>query len=678
MHLSRSIAGPVMLVMLVGCIPNPELNKDMIKTKDTLAAVNEILGLSQDESSATFRLYGPASKGVSVVLFDHHDDMAGIEKPMTKKSNGVWELSLPSSELKPFYAYLSSSAPGIFIADPYSKAVVRQNNYKYPSKTVILSNETFDWEGDDFTHKPLGDMVILEAHLRDMSVHPTSGASAGGTYLGFVESDQKGGIQHMLDMGYNAVEFLPLQEFGNIEIDYKNPELSLWNDWNAYENNHWGYMTSFFFAPEIYYASDGVNTRDAWVGQDGRAINEMKTMVKALHKAGISVIVDVVYNHVSQYDDNPFKLIDRNTYFRLDDKGNYLGHSGCGNDFKTEHPMARKMIVESLVYWMETFHVDGFRFDLAAMIDMETVDAITAATTAVNPDVVLIGEPWGGGGYNPGQLADHGWPSWNDHFRNSVKGRNPENNDYGLIFGKLWDGKDLKHYQKLMRGYLQDEGGHYRDPVQSVNYLESHDDHTMGDFIRIALGKVGMNEAVSREQVARLSDQEIKIHKFAALNLFTSQGPVMVAQGQSWGRSKVIANSIGTDPKAGHLDHNSYEKDDETNWLNWDEKALNSDLVDYYRGLISIRNAHSEIRNVTRGYRSFFAGSNSLSYGIKMGTDKQVLVLINADPKKIANFKLPAGDWAVLADDQQAQPTALRQVSALAKVQPQSGLILVK
>jgi pullulanase/glycogen debranching enzyme len=663
---------------MLACTNNPELNNNMITNKIELTAVAEDLGLSRAGNQLIFRIFAPSAKDMQVVIFDNHDAKTGESHPMTSQENGVWKLSLNVDKASKYYAYQTSREGDKFIADPYSRAVVRQNNYQYPSKTVILKQDDFDWEGDDFTHTPLEDLVILEAHLRDMTVHSSSGAKQGGTYQGFVESEQKGGIQHLKDMGINAVEFLPLQEFGNIEIDFKNPDLGIWNDWNPYENNHWGYMTSFFFAPEIYYGSDGTKERGDWVGQDGRAINEIKTMVKALHQAGISVIVDVVYNHVSQYDQNPFKLIDKTAYFRLDADNNYLGHSGCGNDFQTEHPMARKMIVESLVYWMEEFHVDGFRFDLATMIDLETVDAITEATRAINPDVLLIAEPWGGGGYNPRELANHGWASWNDHFRNSVKGRNPENDDFGFIFGKLWDGNNTNHYKKLMRGYLQSEGGHYRQAVQSVNYLESHDDHTLGDFIRLALGKVGKAEVVTRDQVAKLSDEELQIHKFAALNLLVSQGPVMLAQGQSWGRSKVIADSIGTDSNAGHLDHNSYEKDDETNWLNWSEKELNNDLVDYYRGLISIRSTNSGLRNVNMEFRSFIDSDDELSFGFKTSGEDEIIVLLNANKTKTIDYVLPDGEWTVLADAKSASADGSRKISKSVNVPSLSGMILAQ
>lgn len=674
----RRWASCLLIVLVISaCTKGPEIEQNMT-AETSIKANEEVLGMTQNQDTYTFRLFAPSLEDLDLVMFKTADDMKGVPSPMLKKSNGVWELTLSSEKVKNYYGYRTSRHGDIVIADPYSKAVVRQNNYHYSSKTVILKDNTFDWEGDDFTGVGLNDLVILEAHLRDMSVHETAQAENAGSYLGFTDPDQKGGIAHLKDMNYNAIEFLPLHEFGNIEIDYKNEALGVYNDWNPYETNHWGYMTSFFFAPEVYYATDGTSEPDVWLGQDGRAVNEMKEMVKALHKAGISVILDVVYNHVSQYDENPFKLIDKEAYFRLDENGNYLGTSGCGNDFQTEHPMARKMIIESLLYWMEEFHIDGFRFDLAALIDMETIDAITEATQAVNPNVILIGEPWGGGGYNPAQLADHGWASWNDHFRNSVKGRNPRQDDYGFIFGRLWDGNNTEHYMTLMRGYLQDEGGHYRHPVQSVNYLESHDDHTLGDFIRLSLGKVGPQEVVSREQVAKLSDEELKIHKLAAISLLTSQGPVMLSQGQSWGRAKVIANSIGTDAHAGTLDHNSYEKDDETNWLNWDEKVLNSELVDYYRGLISIRHEYPELRDVKAGIRVFTPGENQLSFGFHISGDQDVMVLLNGNTGMSSSFELPAGDWKLLADDENAGLEALKTVSNTVSVKPQSGMILVR
>ncbi len=209
-------------------------------------------------------------------------------------------------------------------------------------------------------------------HVRDMTTHPTSTAKQKGSYLGLVEPNQNGGIEHIKSMGVNAVQLLPTQEFANVEVPYKDETTPVYNDWNPYSRNHWGYMTTFFFAPESYYASDGTDTPNAWNGTDGRAVNEFKDMIKSFHNEDIAVIMDVVYNHVSNYDWHPLKYIDRESYFRLDENGNYISHSGCGNDTQSENPKMRQLILESLKYWMTAYHIDGFRFDIGNLIDAKT------------------------------------------------------------------------------------------------------------------------------------------------------------------------------------------------------------------------------------------------------------------------------------------------------------------
>ena len=193
-------------------------------------------------------------------------------------------------------------------------------------------------------------------------------------------------------MGYNAVEFLPLFDFANVEIPYKDEDSPVYNDWNPYAANHWGYMPTFLFAPEGQYASDGSSHPNAWSGTDGRQINEFKTVVKELHKNGIAVIMDVVYNHVSQYDNHPLKQMNKNAYFRQNEIGEYSSVSGCGNDLMTEHPFIRQMIIESVLYWMEEFHIDGFRFDLGKLLDWKTVEEIREKAVTINPNVFITCE----------------------------------------------------------------------------------------------------------------------------------------------------------------------------------------------------------------------------------------------------------------------------------------------
>ena len=351
-------------------------------------------------------------------------------------------------------------------------------------------------------------------------------------------------------MGINAVQILPLQDFANVEIPYKDSTIYMYNDWNQYARNHWGYMTTFFFAPESYYASDGTMQPNAWNGTNGLAVNEMKEMVKALHNEGIAVIMDVVYNHVSNYDFQPLKYIDKETYFRLDEEGNYIAQSGCGNDCQTEHPAMRKLILESVKYWMQEYHIDGFRFDLGYLIDEETRKQILAELREINPNAIILAEPWGGG-YDPDGFSDIGWASFNDKIRNGVKGQNP-NNGHGFIFGKWQEKNTQKELQRFAMGSLREHGGQYVNVNHNVNYLESHDDHTFGDFIRIGNGDVKEHDFITdRTKNAVLTDQQLALNKLGALFLFTSQGITFIHEGQEWARSKVIADTDALDARIG-------------------------------------------------------------------------------------------------------------------------------
>lgn len=699
LHTGATTVAGVSLAVLMACQPAPEIHSTAASQTGVTPLTQPLfdlksdkpMGLTREGDKATFRVFAPNATQVSLVLFQNYSDENGNDIPMHRDSDGVWEVSMKTPFKWQYYGYRLNGPksqgnmydPKIVVADPYSEVVVRYNHYTYPTKTIILEKTPYDWAGDSWISRPWEDYIIQEAHIKDLTVDKTSNCQHPGTYGGLIEADQKGGINFIKSMGYNAVEFLPLQEFGYLELDYKNPEAPIYNDWNPYAKNHWGYMTSFFFAPSSRYASDGSETKGEYTGASGKAFTEMKDMVKALHKEGIAVIMDVVYNHVSQYDANPLKYIDKQYYFRLDEKGDFLSASGCGNDLRTESPMARRLIVESILYWMQEYHVDGFRFDLAAMIDMETVREITKAAQLVNPDVILIGEPWGGGGYNPGELAEAGWASWNDDFRNAIKGRNPnpENHDTGFIFGKLWDKHDLKYYQTLMSGHTKDQGGHYVTPNQSVNYLESHDDNTMGDFIRLALGNVGMDQKVQRQAVAELTREQIQIQKLAAVALFTSQGPVMIHEGQSWGRAKVIAPTPADDSHVGQLDHNSYNKDNETNWLNWNEASVNHELVDYYRGLIAIRSDIAPIRNAAKGIRRFLSVENDHCLAFSIPDEKQklaVVVILNGNSDKPAKLNLPAGKWLLVANEKRATLQGLGTANGTVSVPPQTGQIFIR
>jgi len=391
------------------------------------------------------------------------------------------------------------------------------------------------------------------------------------------------------------------------------------------------------------------------------------------------VMMDVVYNHLSEYELGNLKEIDKEYYFRLDDKGNFISQSGTGNDLKTERPMVRRMIIESILYWMKEYHVDGFRFDLGKLIDWQTVEEIIHEAQKVNPSVVIVCEPWGGG-YDPAGFSLRGWGSWNDQFRNGIKGENPVNG-LGWIFGKRYSNNNVEKIKDYVNGtVITDSLGMFQKKEHSVNYLESHDGYTLGDFIRIATGRVKPDEVIKDvDENAKLTPLEIKLNKLAALFLFTSQGITMISEGQEFGRSKVIVSEEGVkDPETGRLGHNSYNKDNETNYINHEYEKLNSGLVDYYKGLIELRKTFPAFRRADFNDVHFFdTNSNEFTLAFQVSyKDENFIVLFNANPDKVEEFTLPEGEWDILVNEDKAGVNSLGTISNIITLEPTTGIVL--
>ena len=649
------------------------------------------LGCEWDDQFTYFRLFAPRATNVQLYLFDSIDDELGKAFSMTREIDSVWELRIEGRHVGKFYAYSIDGPKGDdeefdpekLVADPYSKAVATTNDYLHKSRTLIIDTSSYNWEGDRALGQKTTDLVIYECHIRDLTAHYSSGVDPelSGSYKAILQHGARGGIEHLKSLGINAVEFLPIQDFGTIELPYNVPAGGVTNTWNPYARNHWGYMTSHFFAPESYYASEASLKDAGYSGADGRQVDEFKDVVKALHREGISVILDVVYNHVSQYDQNSFKQIDKKYYFHLNQDGTYCAASGCGNDIKTDRKMVRRLILDSIKYWMQEYHIDGFRFDLAAMIDWETCDEILQEARKINPNIVLIAEPWGGGGYAPAEFSEHGWAAWNDQIRNGVKGQNPFTNQ-GFIFGQWFDHNNMETMKSYIMGTLKSNNGLFQESAHSINYLESHDDHTFGDFIRIGLG--GAEQVADVDANALLSEEQLKLNKLGALFLFVSQGAVMIHEGQEWARSKVIAPTDVPDDQVGHIDHNSYNKDNETNWLNFDHADKNADLVNYYKGLIELRKAHPALRSSDESDFSFFEQtSNDFAFAFLLsrkssGDTNDFFVVLNGDREKSVEFELPAGTWSVLVNDKYAGIKELYTVENIIEAPPSSGLVLVR
>lgn len=651
------------------------------------------LGNRPSEDYTEFRFFCPRASRVSLELFETYDQKEGKRFSMNLNGGGVWQLTLKGNHYGKYYGYRIKAPKDLpnfnhtneLIADPFGLFVTARNHHLQYPKTLILKPEPFDWDDDTFVvpedHR---DLIIYEAHLKDLTAHPSAGATLPGGYKGLAEGGIRGGLDHLKELGINALELLPLQKFPFYEPAHNEPiSDGMLNTWNYYGRNYWGYMTSFFFAPETIFASDGSTKPDAIIGASTAAIREFKQMVKALHSQGIAVIMDVVYNHVSQYDLNPLKYIDKEYFFRLNPDGTYQSESGCGNDLKTEAPVSRQLIIESLKHWMQEYHIDGFRFDLANLIDRETAELIKMETRAINPNVVLIAEPWGGG-YDPNGFSAMEWAAWNDQIRNGVKGSDPLSGK-GMIFGGWQYETSREALENFMAGTLWDgPNGRFAKPEHSVNYLESHDGYTLGDFIRIGYDNSRRLTTVDDiDAFTRLSNFELRSAKLAAIFLLTAQGIPMLHAGQEWARAKIIRKTDVDDPHTGLPDHNSYEKDNYTNYLNYEEIALNQPLYDYYKGLIRLRKSSPALRrsdpddiDFTEYYDALFL--TCIIRGKSSEDRYDYLIAMNANNEYEQELHLPEGVWEIVVTDQEAGDSVIIRMSGMVRLAPLSGLVARK
>ncbi len=619
-------------------------------------------GCHRIDGRTYFILYAPYAKQVRLAFFARCEDgEPEAAFPMRAIGGGYWEYSDIQDFAGRYYAFRPDDGKD-YVADPYARSVSTFNDHLQNARAYIPKDD-YDWEGDDFvkTADPR-DLIIYECHVRDLTAHPESGAKHGGTYAGVEEK-----IDYLLELGVNAVEFLPLMHFAN----YEPPK----NGWNPYAYNHWGYMTSFFFAPANFYARAGTKEFGTWSDPRGAEIDELRSLVKALHKAKISVIMDVVYNHISQYNINPLRQLAEDQYLRL-----YENMSGCGNDTRSESPVMSQLIVDSVVYWMKEFHIDGFRLDMAGVLDDPVLLAIRQAAVAVNPDVVLAGEPWGRR-YFPEHMSDMGFGVWNDTYRNGIKGENPADRQ-GFLFGK-WE-KDLhrNNFVRLLTGSLRKDGGLVPSSKYSVNYIASHDGYTLGDFIRISLREKDKTVLPDRDEHIRLGAEEQTLHRIAAFMLFCSQGMLMMHAGQEYARSKVIVPVKGVrDPHAGELDFDSYAKDNETNYMDFRDRDINRGLFDYYRQLIALRKAFPELRSADPGrIAAIYAENCEFGLGYTVRSEKRrCAVLVNTSPENNAAFDLGEGEWQVHATLEKAACDPIRShPDPRIVLRPRSVCLLVK
>ena len=605
----------------------------------TREEVDASLATVYTSAATNFRLYAPAAKTVGVVLYDEATGNKGrTERALRRGLDEAWELRVPGDLRGKFYTFaltgVAGSAPPREILDPSAMNAVASSRRARLGPLPAASLR--------FTPAVSAptDMVIYEMHVRDFSVSPSSGVDEGrrGKYLGFAQGGThlpgdpavRTALDHLVELGVTHVELMPVQ-------DYQNDEAVSPPSYN------WGYIPAAYFSPEGAYASE--------VDDDSR-VREFKTLVDALHARGLGVIMDVVYNHTAP--DASLAAAAPGDYYRHLSNGALANGSACGNEVRTESPAARKLILDSLRYWTREYGIDGYRFDLMALLDQETMRQAERTLHAINPDLVLFGEPWTAA---TSPLADKSDKAamrclpvgaFNDDFRNALKG-SPDGSDPGFI----QDGSNREALQQalLINDWLA-------SPNQSVNYLTCHDNLVLWDKLR---------SSMPNADDARL----VETMKLGYLALFTAQGVPFLHGGEEFARTKGGNN-------------NSFDAPDAVNALDWSLKKAHRDLYEYTRAAIALRKAHPVFRLRSRqqveSRLSFKDTLNekTLLYtlngaGLPGETWPLACVVLNADDRAAA-VSLPAGRWAVGFDAAGAAPGGT--VSGKMNVPAKSGLVL--
>jgi len=444
------------------------------------------------------------------------------------------------------------------ILDPWATLVRENMGYIEAEDTSVLARPALDPK----------DAVIYELHVRDFTRSRSSGVNSNwaGRYLGLTEAgtrvagtDVRTGLDHIVDLGANVVQLMPVHSFS---LPY-NP---------VYE---WGYMPNDFNAPHAGYASSV---------ELEAPIRELKQMVSALHEAGLRVTLDVVYNHTAESwarteggRQIPMQLrnmmaLAPRSYYRFKDDGTPWNGSACGNEFATDTAIGRHYIRESCRYWVERFGIDGFRFDLMGLIDEETMELVAQDLHAIDPTIMVYGEPWAAGPTpievnEKGKQRSRGWGVFNDELRDALRGQVFDLNDPGF----LMTGSGANRLRPGIRGSVESFAD---QPVEAINYIECHDNHTLVDRLR---------ETATKLQIPADEDLLLSMSALGIVAVMTAQGIPFVHCGQEFGRSK-----------GGH--DNTYNLGDQVNNVDWTKKAANHRLYRHYREAIALRQSHPMFR----------------------------------------------------------------------------------
>lgn len=630
------------------------------------------LGATYSPEATKFRLWAPTATSVEINFYSKGlgDNLIDTQA-MQRDINGTWVYEAAGDMKNTYYTYSvtvdSSTKEAV---DPYARTTGANGK-----RAMIVDLDSTDPKGFSKDKSPefknMTDAVIYELQIRDLSTDDSSGIKNKGKYLGLTEEGTKNsngdstGLDHLVDLGITHLHIMPSFDYASVDETGKEDQYN------------WGYDPQNYNVPEGSYATDA---------KDGNVrVNEYKQMVQALHKKGIRVVMDVVYNHTFNIDDSNFQKIVPDYYYRkAGDK--YTNGSGCGNETASERSMMRKYMVDSVVYWVKEYHVDGFRFDLMGVHDMETMQEIRAALDEIDPSIIIYGEGWTGGesalnsvlsAVKANTAKMEGIAAFSDDFRDGLKGNVFDELDQGFITGNKQYLEDVKfgivaatENEQIDKSKLTKSTGAWAsEPGQCVNYASCHDNLTLYDKIRTSAP-----DASKEEQIA--------MNKLSAAMTFTSQGITFMMAGEEFLRTKPAANGKG-------YDANSYKSGDATNSLKWDSLKENADVYAYYKGLLAFRKAHGALRMTTteeiQNSLKFLDDSvkgDAIAYTIKgqpNGEAAEELMVIHNGNNKEITVKLPDdGTWNVYINGEKAGTEVLAEAMDSVKVAKISTMVLVK
>lgn len=519
------------------------------------------LGFQYSKEKTTFKTYSP-NRNISLLIYNDPETMEREKYEMQKDEFGFWECVVEGDLNLKYYNYLVDEE--YEVTDPYS--VSASVNSK---RSVVIDLEMTNPKGFLEHEVPVNDKddaIIYETHVKDFSFHESSGVSKAhrGKFLGITEEDTSceglsTGLSHLQELGITHLHLMPIYDY--LTVDENNEAFYNPNNYN------WGYDPELYNVPEGSYAVDSTDPI--------ARIKEFKELVMAAHEKGISVVMDVVYNHTFRTMDSNFNVLAPSYYYRMNQEGTFSNGSGCGNEFASEKPLGRKFIIDSLKYWVKEYKVDGFRFDLMALMDRETVDTLIEELRAINPNILIYGEPWMAWGSTlpinnqtlPGSQKGRGFSIFNSRFRDSIKGDN-DSDTKGYIQGEFWMKGDVQVGIMGSTTSLEGYEGLTMYPQESINYFNSHDNLILADKLK---------KSISEEDVENFMD----ISKMAFSIILLSLGLPFFHAGNEFSRSK-------------NMDHNSYNSPITTNQIDWRLKRENHELYEHVRKLIHLRRENSK------------------------------------------------------------------------------------